>query len=266
MLTAFSDLLAAARSTKASDLEIEVPDDWGQGRSTFGGLVVALALERMRDHVDPARRPRSLLVAFIGPIAPGPIEIRVERLREGRSASQLEARVSQAGVLCCTVIAAFAADRESRLDIPSPPALELRGPEGLDSLPFFPGLTPSFVQHLELRWALGPGPYAGSDMHEQAGWCRFRAPGLAHEGHVLALVDAWPAPVLQQLRALIFASSMSWMIEFPEVDETAQADAWWSFHADTDRAAGGWVHAHAKLWSPSGKLVAISRQTIAMFG
>jgi acyl-CoA thioesterase len=72
--------------------------------------------------------------------------------------------------------------------------------------------------------------------------------------------------VLQQLRTPTVASSMSWMIEFPDVDESAQADGWWRFHADTDRAAGGWVHAHAELWSPSGKLVALSRQTVAVFG
>lgn len=263
---AFSDLLARVHEMPGSSVTIEVPPDWGQGRSTFGGLIVALALERMRDHVEPARRPRSLLVAFVGPVAPGPIEIHVERLREGRSASQLEARVSQAGSICCTVIAAFAGDRESKLAIASRPALDLRGPEDLRSLPIIDGVTPVFIQHIELRWALGSMPFARSNEREQGGWCRFAEGGQAHEGHVLALVDAWPSPAHQQLRGPTVASTMSWMIEFPDVDETAQADEWWRFHADTDQAAGGWVHAHAELWSPNGKLVAISRQTVAVFG
>lgn len=265
MPTTFSDLLARARAETPS-LTIEVPSDWSQGRSTFGGLIVALALERMRDHVEPGRRPRSLLVAFIGPVAPGPIEIRVERLREGRSASQLEARVIQAGATCCTVTAAFAGDRESKLDIASRPVPELRGPEGLTALPFIEGITPVFTQYLELRWAVGAIPYTRTDMHEQAGWCRFREGGSANESHVLALVDAWPTPVLQQLRMPVAASSMNWMIEFPDVDESAPADGWWCFQATTDRAVGGWVHVHAELWSPSGKLVALSRQTVAVFG
>jgi acyl-CoA thioesterase len=266
MAMSFSDLLARVRATPGSSTTIEVPPDWGQGRSTFGGLIVALALERMRDHVEADRRPRALLVAFVGPVAPGPIEIRVEPLREGRSASQLEARVFQAGSICCTVTAAFAGERESKLDVAGPSAPELRGPEGLLALPMVEGLTPAFVQHLELRWAVGTGPYSRSRETEQAGWCRFREAGLAHAGHVLALVDAWPTPVLQQMRTLALASSMSWMIEFPDVDESAPADGWWQFHSGTDRAAGGWVHAHGRLWSPSGKLVAISRQTVAVFG
>ncbi len=269
MLTGFSDLLALARVPAGADgraPSLIVPPDWGQGRSTFGGLVVALVLERMRQHVEPDRRPRSLLVAFIGPIAPGSIEIDVELLREGRSASQLAARVTQAGQTCCTVTAAFAADRESVLAVESRPAPELRGPEGLPGMPSGPAeFVPAFTRHLELRWAVGAGPYAGSPLHQQTGWCRFRAGGPAHAGHVLALVDAWPAPVLQQMRTPTSASSMSWMIEFPELDELAQADSWWLFHADTDRALGGWVNMHGSLWSPNGKLVATSRQTVAVF-
>ncbi|MFV8752374.1 acyl-CoA thioesterase [Nannocystaceae bacterium ST9] len=266
MPTAFSTLLAGVRATPGSTASIEVPADWGQGRSTFGGLVVALALERMRLQVEPDRRPRSLLIAFIGPVAPGPIEIRVEVLREGRSASQLEARVIQAGQTCCSVTAAFAGDRESVLAVEGRAAPDFRGPEGVPALPYIEGLTPAFTQHVELRWALGAGPYARTSDKQQGGWCRFRESGPADESHVLALVDAWPAPILQQLRTPAMASSMSWMIEFPARDEAATCDGWWAFHADTDRAAGGWVHAHAALWSPSGKLVALSRQTVAVFG
>jgi len=118
MPTAFSDLLARVRATPATHA-LELPSDWGQGRSTFGGLIVALALERMRERVEPDRRPRSLLVAFIGPVAPGPITIQVEVLREGKSATQLEARVIQAGATCCTITAAFAGERESKLVVDS---------------------------------------------------------------------------------------------------------------------------------------------------
>lgn len=265
MPTSFDDLLARVRSAPAGPAATTIPPDWGQGRSTFGGLVVALALERMRLHVAPDRRPRSLLVAFVGPVEPSEVELEVAVLREGRSATQLEARVRQAGAVACTVTAAFAGDRPSKLDVASRPAPSQPGPEGLFALPFIPGLTPAFTQHVELRWALGGPPYSRQAVPEQAGWCRFREGGEAREEHVLALVDAWPAPVLQTLREPTVASSMSWMIEFVDQDPQARADAWWRFDAGTDRAAGGWTNIHGALWSPSGKLVALSRQTVAVF-
>jgi acyl-CoA thioesterase len=266
MPTSFDDLLARARMAPPGPATTSIPPDWGQGRSSFGGLIVALALERMRLHVAPDRRPRSLLVAFVGPIEPGgEVEIAVEVLRAGRSATQLEARVRAGGALACTVSAAFADDRPSKLDVPSRAAPERPGPEGLFALPFIAGLTPAFTQHVELRWALGGPPYSRQPLPEQSGWCRFREGGIAREEHVLALVDAWPAPVLQTLREPTVASSMTWMLEFADVETDARADAWHRFDAGTDRAAGGWTNIHGVLWGPSGRLVALSRQTVAVF-
>lgn len=266
MPTSFDDLLASARVTPPGPATVTIPPDWGQGRSSFGGLIVALALERMRLVVAPDRRPRSLLVAFVGPVEPGSeVAIEVEVLREGRSATQVEARVRQAAGIACTVSAAFAGDRPSKLGVPGRPAPAQPGPEGLLALPFIPGLTPAFTQHVELRWAQGGPPYSRQALPEQAGWCRFREGSVAREEHLLALVDAWPAPVLQTLREPTVASSMTWMIEFVEGETEARADAWHRFDAGTDRAAGGWTNIHGSLWSPSGRLVVLSRQTVAVF-
>ncbi len=265
MPTSFTELLARVRASEPGPATVEVPSDWTQGRSTFGGLPVALALERMRMQVEPTRRPRSLLVAFVGPIGPGPIEVRVEALRHGQSASVLEARVLQGQTIRCTVTGSFAADRPSEMAVEGRPRPSVPGPDGLTSMPFIEGLMPTFTQHFELRWAVGQIPFARSPMHEFGGWCRLRESGAAGPSHVAALVDAWPAPALQQLRKPGPASSMSWMLELADVDEQARSDDWWYFHADTDRAIGGWVNAHATLWSPSGKLVALSRQTVAVF-
>ena len=83
---------------------MECPESWAQGRTIFGGLVAAGALRAMREYTD--RRPRSLLISFVGPVSPGLSEIEVTKLRSGRSMTQLEARVSQDGVRT-VVIGAF---------------------------------------------------------------------------------------------------------------------------------------------------------------
>ena len=46
----------------------------------------------------------------------------------------------------------------------------------------------------------------------------------------------------------------------------ARADAWWLYRAELEASAGGYAHASAKLWSPAGRLAALSRQVVAVFG
>jgi acyl-CoA thioesterase len=141
-------------------------------------------------------------------------------------------------------------------------------------MPFIAGVVPGFARHFEMRWARGGPPGSGLAESGYAGWIRFSA---AHEAQVeaqvglgpawlAALVDAWPAPVLQTLRKPVFASSLTWAIDFVDHDAEAASDQWWTFVVDTDRAAGGWAHTRAQLWSPSGVLVATSSQTVAVFG
>ena len=66
MPTPFSALLDSARPHDGG-LALDVPPDWAQGRSIFGGLQAAFAVRAMRSIVDPAVPLRSLQVTFIGP-------------------------------------------------------------------------------------------------------------------------------------------------------------------------------------------------------
>ncbi|MCW5503962.1 thioesterase family protein, partial [Pseudomonas aeruginosa] len=53
----FSELIQAVRRDPSS---VVVPASWGQGRATFGGLVVALAYEAMLAVVEAGRPLRSI--------------------------------------------------------------------------------------------------------------------------------------------------------------------------------------------------------------
>lgn len=57
----FSELVAAVRKTP---LDVTIPADWGQGRASFGGLVVALQYEAMRAQISVERALRSLAVSL----------------------------------------------------------------------------------------------------------------------------------------------------------------------------------------------------------
>ena len=166
-----------------------------QGRAAFGGLLSGVALRALRELVPGERRLRSVLVDFIGPAGPGPLEIDARVLRSGRALTQAEARVHQEGTLVAVVIAAYGADRTTGISWPAASRPEVPDPTSLMGFPFLPGITPAFTQHFDYRWATHRLPFTGAECPEVRGFVR---PG-PDEGHVdeamlLALIDAWPAP------------------------------------------------------------------------
>jgi acyl-CoA thioesterase len=277
---AFASLLERVPQTLVDGrpVTVEIPPAWSQGRSSFGGALAGLGLAAMAAIVrggqagaDPAehRRCRSLQVNFIGPVAAGPVDLHASQLRHGRSATQVQAILSQAGQVGCLLQASFASPRPSAIAVPGPVRPELRGPEGLVALPFIPGLVPEFTRAFELRWAEGGPPGAGLAETHARGWARFRERRVGvGPAWIAALVDAWPAPVLQTLRKPAVASSLSWSIDFVdlrEIEPDAASDAWWAFAVETDHAADGWAFTRARLWSPGGRLAAVSSQAVAVF-
>jgi acyl-CoA thioesterase len=67
MATPFSVLIERAQ-VDAESLGVDVPEDWIQGRTVFGGLQLALALRAMRALV-PGTAVRSLQATFVAPLA-----------------------------------------------------------------------------------------------------------------------------------------------------------------------------------------------------
>jgi len=261
----YADLLSAV-ALRGDRATAEVPPGWSQGRATFGGLVAALALRALRERVPEGRRLRGLQTAFVGPVRPGEVAIRVRELRHGGSASQLQAELSQAGEVGCVVLASFGADRPSRLAVAPPPRPEAPPPESLPALAAPPGIVPEFTRHFDYRFVTRTLPYTGTGDGTLTGWCRFRrSPEAASPEHVVALVDCWPAPIVAVLAEPAPVSSLVWGLELVDSDPASQADGWWLFHGATDAAHHGYAHWHAALWDPAGRLAALSRQTAAVF-
>jgi acyl-CoA thioesterase len=73
--TAFGTLQECAER-QTDTIRMHLPDDWMQGGAGFGGLLGALVLKSMRVHVPAARKVRSLLVAFVGPMDKGALTVQ----------------------------------------------------------------------------------------------------------------------------------------------------------------------------------------------
>lgn len=258
---------------------VEVEAGWTQGRAIYGGLTGALLLSavkgRLREHHagadDAAAYPlRSLTVSFVAPATPGPVEITAEVLRSGSNVTQCQSTLRQGGAVVATALAAFGRHRESDIAVDAAHVMpDLGDPDDLEPFPFMEGLTPDFYRFVDLRQVSGALPFSGADSGDLAGWTALREPPAEFsEEHLVVIADAWPPAVLQMLSAAAPASSLTWTLELiSEIGpESAAGGGRFAYEATTDSARDGYAHTHAMLWRPDGALVAVSRQTITVFG
>lgn len=245
---------------------VVIPEGWTQGRANYGGLVAALLYARTAVLVDSTRVLRSATVSFVGPVATGPVTIRAELLRQGKSVAQTEARLYQNNEVMAVLLCSFGAPRMSAIQVAGKQAPLFNAPEQGITLPVIPGLTPEFVQHIDFRWTHGDLPFSGSQLPEIGGWMRLKeARGHFDVIDLFLLVDAWPPTVLPMTTGPAPGSSLTWTLEpifFP--DNKTGAD-WFQYLATTDYAADGYSNTEAKIWDNEGRLIALSRQVVTVF-
>ncbi|HEX8592114.1 MAG TPA: thioesterase family protein [Pseudomonas sp.] len=262
----FSELIDAVND---HPLSVTIPAQWGQGRACFGGLMAALLYEAMRARVPDHRPVRSLAITFVGPAEPGvPIAFEVEVLREGKAVSQVLGRAMQNGEVMTLMQGSFGAPRESTIAVQAEPAPALKPVQACLQMPFISGAMPEYLQFMDMRWGLGGLPFSNTPSPAIGGYVRFREieHGPLTEAHLLALVDTWPPALLPHLNKPAPGSSLTWTIEFVQPMPQLDTHDWCMYRAVIEHARDGYGHTAAMLWSPAGELVAISRQTVTVFG
>jgi len=257
-MTPIADILASAERQEGG-LRTAIPADWMQGRTAFGGLSAALALQAALE-LEPDLPPlRSAQIAFIGPLA-GAVSVTATRLRRGRNAAFLQSDlVSEAGlglratfVFMAELPSAIAHDEATRAPIapPAPDAELYTGPET-----FFTGNFNFWDPKAEL----GPA--------EWLRWARLRGrDGLHPMVELLAVGDALP-PGAFKLAAerQTPLSSLNWQINFL-TPEPATEQGWWLLQAQADTARHGYSSQRMAIWNAAGAPVAEAMQGVAIFG
>lgn len=253
-------------------VQLAVPVDWAQGRTCFGGLTAGAAVRVMSALVPSDRPLRSVAVHFVGPLAAGgePAQVRGKVLRAGRSITQVSAEVrSASGELAITAHAAFGAARDSALVVPAPEAPDLPVPDSLQPMPYLPGLVPAFTQHVDYRWTTENYPFMGGSEAAISGWCRMADRSARVDAAVIMLLlDAWPGAVLSLAKGPTAASSVTWLANFvePLPEDGFDPDTWFRYVQHDRVSVGGHADAECDLWDADGRLVARSRQLLAVYG
>jgi acyl-CoA thioesterase len=259
----FSEVLNSVR--RDGDVWIAtVSEDWLQGRSAFGGLQAALALQAMRKLAPEDLPLRSLQVTFVAPIAAGTVRITARILRRGKNVMQIEARLLDGDETACLVIGVFGAARASTLRVlPVQPTVEAMAEPHV--LRYVPGVLPQFTQHFDARWLRGDLPFTGSKKTEQVVVVGLKDEGTAEEAQMLAFADFIPPLALSMLERPAPGSSLTWMLEcFADSRGLPLQD--WRIDAHVQAVLDGYTSQQVMLWGPGGEPVALSRQSMVVFG
>lgn len=245
-----------------------VPEGWTQGRATFGGLVAAMLYEQMASELPSESSLRSFTTSFVGPVAPGEINTRADVLRAGRSVTQVQGHLDQDDAVMLAGLASFGRGRESSVLAKGPSAPEYPSPDKCLPLPYIEGVVPEFTQKFDYRIACGGLPFSGAKERILGGWVRFKdgSEGRTGISHLLALIDAWPPATLPMMKEPAPASSLTWTVEFMEPLPERTASDWWQYEAEVEQAEDGYAVIQARLWDADGRLTALSRQMVTIFG
>jgi len=258
--------LLERRRRDGDRVAFEITDDWAQGRTTFGGLIAALAVAAMRDVTGSDWPLRALQASFIGPVLRD-LVVQVHLLRQGRHVRQVQATLSTQGKVAAVLLGVFGEARASSvrpLHAQRPPVAI--APEATSELPFIEGVTPDFIAHLDPRWAEGDLPYSGGSHWHSRIHVRLRDAAADAELTSVLLADMPPSPAVGQLTRPAPASSVSWEIELVPPATPPDPTGWWRADTEAIAAGDGYVNQRTTLWAPDGTLAALGYQVAAVYG
>ncbi|MFM7615983.1 MAG: thioesterase family protein [Actinomycetes bacterium] len=232
-----------------------------------GGVIAAIAARAMEAALDNGQHLRSIHGVFASPVPSGPLEIGVEVLRAGRSASQALADVRAPGAdHGFHALAAFGHDRTG----PGAPFVGLEPPDVAppeDCPRFRDGPPPEvdwptnppfpfWAEVLEGRAALGHPPWdpAPRGAAENASWMRFDHPPLDATGGfdelaLLVVADMMPGSVFEVMPyrpdgSAWFAPSIDLTVHL----RTVPSGEWILTHNVAHWLGDGYASAECRIW------------------
>lgn len=244
-----------------------VDDTWAQGRSVFGGLSAALLLQHIEANTDfTDRELRSINVHFCAAlIANEIVHLEYEVLSSGKSVTHIQAKLTQDDGIKTLISCCFANERPSEISVDAQ-IINTPSIENTQKFPFIPGLTPNFIQHIDMRLNSSNFPFSGSEPETIKGWMSFENHDNAYtDSAILALIDAWPPATLPLIKKPAPSSSVTWNIEFIHPRSPISENAPLYYECDLVQAASGLAHTEAKVFSENGELLALSRQVVAIY-
>ncbi len=256
------------RTMAAEQQEIVLPPEWAQGRTVYGGLSAGLLCDAVSRGVDPERRLRYLELGFRKPLeTEKPFRIEMEQVSAGRTVVVRSAEIVQEDVVRVTAQANFVAKMESRVEIETFRAPNLKPWDAEGAMKMRGPGFPAFTRFLDFHTTTDGLPFHGGEVPELGGWMRFRtAPDAITKSHLVCLIDAFPPAPVSYYREMVPLSTINWGIHFAEPLDGLRGDDFLGYLARVNFFRDGYGSTTADIWAPDGRLLAKSYQTFVIYG
>jgi len=274
-----ADFVADTRveAAGAGRYRCELSDRWDAAFYPWGGVLVAIALRAAESELgDPAQALRTATAVFVSPVPAGRVEVQAQRLRVGRTGSQLLVHARAAGSADggLTLVAAFGREREgfafTDAEPPEAPPPE-QCPGRSEPPPGFARFRARFLEQVEMRIVRMHAPWETgweAGRAEALRWMRFRctprlADGTLDPLALVALSDTMPPAIGQRLGpgAPAFYA--------PSIDLTVHRFAstleeWLLVRTRCRHAGEGYASGECEIWSRDGRLLLYATQRMLL--
>jgi acyl-CoA thioesterase len=237
----------------------DVPEHWFVGRGPNGGFLAALAA---RAAEAAAQRPlRSLSLHFLAAPGGAPLDVAATVERAGRVTSVVSVRIEQDGSPQVLGLATLSGLPESGIawDVTGMP--EARPLAESPPVPLDDAGVPAFMRNYDMRWALGSLPGAGRAV-ETGGWLRTAEPRRLDAPLVTAMADAWAPAAFAATGRFVAAPTLDLTVHIrrPLPPSGMEPDDHVLVRFTTGLSVAGVWEEDGEIWTPSGELIAQSRQ------
>lgn len=242
-----------------------IDSGWWVQSGPNGGYLAALLLRAMEQALaEPSRAPRSLHVRYLKPPVEGDAEVRTWVVRAGRSLAVMGAELRQGGVELVQGTATFSTPFSNIAfqDARMPDALPL---EQCVPIPKLIELN----ERYDMWRAIG-GDFRQGERALTGGWIRLQEPRVADAYLLSALWDAWPPAVFARAMDERFRGAVPTVevgVYFRETFPLAglAPDDHLLLRVETLKVQDGIADESAEIWSPTGRLLAQSRQLALLY-
>ncbi|WP_081076267.1 thioesterase family protein [Burkholderia cepacia] len=243
--------------------EFTPPASWYQGRTVYGGLLAALALQTaLLDSQQDSASLQSAHVSFIAP-ATKKLLFEPELLRQGRSVSSLSVDCLSDGELAARVALVFTRSRTSEIEHNFLPCPLIKGPMSYHTLNAVDKYAaPDYSHNFEMRPAGSTLPFTGSINPELLFWMRHQdAREVDPTVALIALADGLPPAVTTSLIETAKYRSIAWTLDLMQPPPVGH---WFLMRSFSRQAHNGYSVQDMEIWDESGRLALCGRQTIAI--
>lgn len=257
------DAVVALNQDERGLFHAHIGDEWMQGRTAYGGISAAIALQAALD-AEPGPQPlKCAQISFVGPVS-GDCTVETNLVRESKSSRFITCEVTSEAGFGTHALFTFTGARDSHVDHVRMPMPDVPPPEALEPIPDHPA-RPNFTRQFDMRPVTGPAIDFGQEKAELLVWVRFiDEPQCDPAVALLALGDALPPAAITLFTKLGPISSMNWTVHMLTAKPETR-DGWWLLHSHSRYVSGGFSAQEMMLWNRDGDPIASGGQGVGVF-